>query len=136
MALKTKAYQGWEEGWKEGGGRASPFSPVMKLGLQENNNVHDIDSSFALSRGRSFGNVRQVASPCPTFRPLLSDFYFSIMLEGLSHRARYRGSGPHPDKRGTASELVMINAPRLYLVLQLESDCFLRTIRALGKKNK
>lgn len=72
---KLPAYQGWEDGWEEGG-RASPFSPVMKLSPQENNNVHDVDSSSAFSRGRSFGNVRQVASPYPTFRPLLSDFFF------------------------------------------------------------
>lgn len=51
---------GRRRGVKEGGGRASPFSPVMKLGPQENNNVHDIDSSSAFSRGRAV--VRERAS--------------------------------------------------------------------------
>lgn len=29
MALKTKAYQGWEDGWDEGGGGALPFSVLL-----------------------------------------------------------------------------------------------------------
>lgn len=111
MALKTKAYQGWEKEGCKGGGARFPFQSCYETrpaGKQQCARHRFIIRFFEGPVVRERASSREPLPDLSTFA--VRFFFIFFMPEGLSHWAKYRGSGPHPDKRGTASEPVMINA--------------------------
>lgn len=73
--------------------------------------MQDIDSSFAYTGPlvKERASSREHLLDLSTFT--VRFFFCFICGEGrLSRLAKYRDSGPHPDKLGTAGKMVMINA--------------------------